>query len=135
MQQQLLTTLENSKNYTLAVLEAMPQNLFGFKPVESVWTFGELLNHIAYGIDWWNDNCIKKVATEWNPPADKKTKKEIEADINKAYATLSKTLENKKLDNATIDGFYSTMNHITHHRAQAVTYLRCNNIAAPDYSY
>jgi uncharacterized damage-inducible protein DinB len=135
MQQQLVTTLENSRNYTLAVLEAIPQNLLGFKPVESVWTFGELLNHIAYGIEWWNDNCIKKVETEWNPPADKKTKKEIEAQINKAYATVGKTVEKLELNDAVIDGFYSTMNHVTHHRAQAVIYLRCNEITPPEYNY
>jgi uncharacterized damage-inducible protein DinB len=135
MKQQLLATLENSRNYTLAVAEAMPQNFYGYKPVERVWNFGELLNHIAYSIEWWNDNYIKKIETEWNPPTGKKTKTETIEYINQAYASIKGAIENSSSEDSVIDGFYSTINHVTHHRGQAVTYLRLKEITPPEYNY
>jgi uncharacterized damage-inducible protein DinB len=135
MKEQLLATLENSKKYTLEVAEAMPQSGYDYKPADNAWNFGELLNHIAYGIEWWTDNNIKKVETEWNQPTPKKPKKEIIEDIKQAYSSLKKTLEKVNISNSVIDGFYSTINHITHHRAQAVTYLRSKEKTPPEYSY
>jgi len=35
MRDLLLTTLENSRAYTLAVAEAMPENFYDFKPTEN----------------------------------------------------------------------------------------------------
>lgn len=29
----------------------------------------------------------------------------------------------------------ATLDHITHHRGQAIIYLRCNNIAPPEYVF
>ncbi len=48
----------------LAVATAMPDNGYGFKPAEEVWDFRELIHHIAYGIQWWEDNYIKGKKTE-----------------------------------------------------------------------
>lgn len=50
MKTQLLTTLENAKNYTLGLAGSMPEKNYDFKPAPAVWTFGELLHHIGYGI-------------------------------------------------------------------------------------
>jgi len=135
MKAQLLATLENSRNYTLAVADAMPENDYSYRPAGDVWNFGELLNHIAYGIEWWNYNYIQKTATDWNPPADKSTKKETIAYLDQAYAALKAELEKATVSDSIIDGFYSTMNHITHHRGQAVLYLRGQGLAAPEYNY
>lgn len=135
MKEQLLSTLENSRNYTLAVAEAMPDSYYQFNPIETVWNFGELLHHIAYGIVWWQDNYIKGIKTDWNPPAVKNTKKQVITDIQQAYDTLKKTITALKPDDVSVQGFHSTIDHITHHRGQAVTYLRCKGIAAPEYVY
>ncbi|MBI1769288.1 MAG: DinB family protein [Bacteroidetes bacterium] len=135
MKDLLLTTLENSRNYTLAVAEAMPSKFYDSKPTETVWSFRELLHHIAYGIEWWNDNNIKKIKTDWSPPATEKDKTNVINYINRAYDALRATVEKIKINNATVLGFLSTIDHITHHRGQAVTYLRCNGISAPEYSY
>src|SRR5258706_15148482 len=135
MKEQLLTTLENSRAYTLAVADAMPEKFYDFKPEETVWSFKELLHHIAYGIEWWNDNNIKKVEAEWNPPATEKDKTSVVKYLNRAYDTLKATVEKVDINDATILGLSSTLDHITHHRGQAVTYLRCKRIDAPGYSY
>ena len=135
MKEQLLTTLENSRAYTLAVAEAMPEKFYDSKPAETVWSFKELLHHVAYGIEWWNDNNVKKVKTDWNPPPTKKDKAQLIEYLNRAYNTLKTTVENLNLNDTLILGFSSTIDHITHHRGQAVTYLRCKGIAAPEYTF
>lgn len=58
MKEQFAATLENSRTYTLAVANAMPEKDYHFKPAGAGWDFGELLNHIAYGIEWWESNFI-----------------------------------------------------------------------------
>src|SRR5688572_17660978 len=118
--EQLLSTLENSKNYTMSVAEAMPDKGYSFKPADGVMNFGELLNHIAYGIQWWEANYIKGTKTDWAPPAAKGTKAEVLAYLQKAYKGLEKTLAGKLSEDA-VRGFYATTDHITHHRGQAVT--------------
>jgi uncharacterized damage-inducible protein DinB len=132
--EQLLSTLENSKNYTMSVAEAMPDKGYSFRPTEGVMDFGELLSHIAYGIQWWEANYVKGEKTDWAPPAAKATKAEVIAYLQKAYKGLEKTLSGSLNEDA-VRGFYATTDHITHHRGQAVTYLRCKGITPPDYQY
>jgi uncharacterized damage-inducible protein DinB len=119
----------------LAVAEAMPENLYAFKPTEEVWNFNELINHIAYGIEWWHANYIKLTEQSWNPPAPKSSKKETIKFLQQCYDGLLKTLEGEKLSDEGLKGFWATLDHITHHRGQAVLHLRLNNIAPPDYAF
>ena len=135
MKDLLLSTLENSRAYTLAVAEAMPEKFYDFKPEETVWSFKELLHHIAYGIEWWNANNIKKVKMDWNPTATEKDKANVVKYLNRAYDTLKVTVEKVDINDTSILGFSSTIDHITHHRGQAVTYLRCKGISVPEYTY
>jgi uncharacterized damage-inducible protein DinB len=121
--------------YTLAVAEAMPEKFYDARPSDSVWTFKELLHHVAYGIEWWNDNNIKKVKVDWNPPVTVKDKAAVMSYLNRAYDTLRSTVEKLTISDAAVLGFTSTIDHITHHRGQAVTYLRCKGITAPEYTF
>ncbi len=135
MKEYLLTTLENSRNYTLAVAEAMPEKKYGFKPTPEVWTFLEQLHHIAYGIGWWEENYIKGNKIDWAPTPVKKTKEEVITYLNAAYDTLKTTINKAKMSDDLVKGFNTTSDHITHHRGQLVVYLRFNDITAPDYTY
>lgn len=135
MKEQLLTILENSKNYTLAVADAMPENLYSTKPVDTVFSFAELMNHIAYGIEWWRENYMNGTNTDWNPPVAKKTKKELITYLQNAYASLQETVAGNKTGNDIAKGFHATLDHITHHRGQATLHLRLHGITPPDYLY
>lgn len=135
MKEHLLTTLENSRNYTVAVAEAMPEKNYGFKPVPEVWSFLEQLHHIAYGIGWWEENYVKGNKIDWAPTPIKKTKKEVINYLGQAYDSLKETTGKTQLSDDLIKGFNSTLDHITHHRGQAILYLRCKNIQAPEYIY
>jgi len=135
MKEQLLSTVETSRNYTLQVANAMPADAYHFKPSGAGWNFGELLHHIAYGIQWWQDNYIKGSKTDWNPPAVKNDKQAIIADLSKAYDSLNSTLKKQSLTDDAVNGVHATIDHITHHRGQAVLYLRTNGINPPEYVY
>jgi uncharacterized damage-inducible protein DinB len=132
---QLLSTLENSRNYTMAVAEAMPESSYNFKPATGVWNFGELMHHIAYGLHWWEENYIKGNEIPWDQPPAKKHKPEIISNLKSAYDSLKSTVAKQKLSDSAIKGFHATIDHTTHHRGQAVTYLRSKGITPPEYTY
>jgi uncharacterized damage-inducible protein DinB len=133
--EKLVKLLENSRTYTLAVAEAMPSKLDNYKPATDVWNFREQLHHIAYGIEWWNDNYIKGIKTDWAPPATSRSRKEVVVYLGQAYDSLKETLTKEPLNDDRINGFHAALNHITHHRGQCILYLRINGIAAPEYTY
>jgi uncharacterized damage-inducible protein DinB len=135
MKETLLSVLENSRNYTIAVADAMPEKAYNTKLLKDSWEYGDLLIHIAYGIRWWDSNFIKNIKTDWEPPKTPDTKKAILKYIGESFDTLTKTLENTKISDEVIYGFNATIDHITHHRAQAVLFLRNNNITPPEYVY
>ncbi len=135
MNTQMLETLKTSRQFTLDVADAMPAAQYGFKPVESVWNFGELMHHIAYGIHWWEQNYIRMEETEWSPPPPERGKTAIRTALEEAYWALEQSLKGKALSEAAVNGFHSTLHHIAHHRGQAVTYLRCQQITPPEYVY
>lgn len=135
MKTQLLATLEKSERYTLAVAGAMPEGMFNFKPTDGVWSFSELLNHIGYGIHWWTDNYIIKVQSEWNPPVPIQEPEEVVRYLEDSFASLKKVLHSRRMDDDIIHGVYATLDHITHHRGQATTYLRMKNITPPEYTF
>lgn len=135
MSKKLITTLNNSRQYTMAVAAAMPANAYSFQPAADVMNFGELLNHIAYGIEWWVANFIQGEKTKWEPPAAATSPKEVKAYLQRAYNTFEKSISKPALSEDAVSGFYATLDHITHHRGQATTYLRCKGINPPEYMY
>ena len=135
MKEHFANTIKNSEAYTMAVAEAMPEGKFQFAPAETVWNFGELINHIAYGIIWWTENYIKKQEGPWDPPTARPSKKETLNHLKEAYEYLKNSLNNGTVTEEKMNGFHATLDHITHHRGQATTYLRLNGIIPPDYTY
>jgi uncharacterized damage-inducible protein DinB len=112
----------------------MPEDGYTFKPGKDMWTFGELLHHIAYGIEWWEDNFIKGIKTDWAPPAALKQKQAIADALEKAYDRVAVTVSGLPADKVDA-GLHATLDHITHHRGQAVIYLRLNGAVPPEYTY
>ena len=127
--------MDSSRKYTLAVAEAMPEKNYDFKPANTVWNFNELMNHIGYGIIWWTENYIRKQQTSWEPPAYKKTKDETISYLQQAYKSLEDALTKALFTEDLVNGFHATLDHITHHRGQATTYLRLQDITPPEYTY
>jgi uncharacterized damage-inducible protein DinB len=135
MKTNILSTLEISKNYTLAIADAMPDNLYNFKPTGEVMTYNELMNHMAYGIQWWEANYVKQVETKWDPPAAKNNKKDSIKNLQQCFGALQESINREKLTDEKVKGFFSTMEHIAHHRGQATVHLRLNGITPPEYIF
>jgi len=145
-----LERLENSKKYTLLVAEKMPEEQYNFKASSASLTFAQNLLHIGFAMDWhsqsllggreartWQTDTIFKVAN--------KSKKEMVALIDKTFEEailLMSNFDENKLDD-TLDYFglkrtkrqifMLLADHITHHRAQMLVYLRLNGIVPPRY--
>ncbi|ANH82757.1 hypothetical protein A8C56_18820 [Niabella ginsenosidivorans] len=135
MKEHALSTLETSMKYTLDVAAAMPEKAYHFRPENGGWDFSELMNHITYGIYWWQENYVKNQETAWDPPAPKNGKQSVIACLSDAYTDLKSTLGSVKWNDRVLQGLYATLDHITHHRGQAVVYLRCSGIEPPEYVY
>ena len=135
MKQKLLTTLEVAENYTMSVAGSMSEEGYAFRPVDTVWTFHELIHHIAYGIYWWEDNYIRQKKAAWAPPAVPPTKSETMDYLAEAFASLRRTIDSLELTDQVVHGFFATIDHITHHRGQGTIYLRCQGITPPEYVF
>ncbi|WP_295117166.1 DinB family protein [uncultured Chitinophaga sp.] len=135
MKTQLQARLKNAKQYTLSTAEAMPERDYDFKPADAVWGFNELFHHIAYGIYWFKASLIDGTELAWEPPVLATGKKETIAYLEDAFKLLEDTLKSMPEAGEAIVGFFGTLDHITHHRGQATTYLRCRNITPPEYIF
>ncbi|MBC9931559.1 DinB family protein [Chitinophaga qingshengii] len=134
MKKRLLEKLENARQYTLSVANAMPADSYTYTPDAAIWSFNELLHHIGYGIMWWNENYMLQQQADWNPPTVTKDPAATKAYLSECFDALQQSVEKATPDEKIIDGFYATLDHVTHHRGQATVYLRCKGITPPDYS-
>ena len=127
----------------LRAAEQMPEEHYGFRPAESVRTFGQIVGHVAdsqYGF-------CSRIKGEKNPmPNYEKTKtskaelivalKESFAYCNGAYDALTdvSAQENMKLmgsDTPTIGVVQINSIHSIEHYGNLVTYMRMNNQVPP----
>ena len=108
----------------------MPQQHYEYRPTEEVWTFRELMHHIAYGIHWWEEQFVKGKETAWDPPPVKKDRAAVLTYLKGAFDSLEKTVKGGKRD-----GVHATLDHVTHHRGAATIYLRAKGITPPEYQY
>ena len=139
---------ESSKEYMVAVAEAMPEDAYGFKPVEEEMTFAEQLMHIAVVVEWHTFSRFGGMDTPFRSGdyrADGLSKREIirvlEHEFDKANDYI-KEFEADRLDETnTYAEFTRTRrqflmllaDHVTHHRGQLLVYLRLKGIKPPNY--
>ncbi|MDO1445469.1 DinB family protein [Rhodocytophaga aerolata] len=139
---------ETSRQYMLTVAEAMPESAYTFKPTPEEMTFAQQLMHIAVIIDW--HAFSKADGQEYKPrwdefKAEGRSKKELLDIVNREFArttTLLASFDPAKLDETgSYDKFTRTRrqfllllaDHVTHHRAQLLVYLRLKGITPPKY--
>ncbi|MBX7151073.1 DinB family protein [bacterium] len=136
MKQPLLAAVEKTRQYTLNVGEAMPSEKYNFKPDSAVWTYGELMHHIAYGIVWMEENYLRKTKSEWNPPKTTGKKEEVMSYLKQSLEILHRSVSSAgEINEDFVNSFYSIIEHTAHHRGQATTYLRCCKIVPPEYPF
>lgn len=145
-----LERLENSRKYLIKVAKVMPKEEYNFKATSKSLTFAENLMHIGFAIDWHSQSLLGgRTAKDWKTDTiykvNKKSKKEMISIINKTFdeaIDLIKKFDVNNLNN-TLNYFglkrskrqilLLLVDHITHHRAQMLVYLRLNGIVPPRY--
>jgi uncharacterized damage-inducible protein DinB len=137
-----------SKDFTLAVANAMPADGYSYIPPSTVEpqerTFGGLLVHIGQA----NVAYFARVAGTKGPVAPKGTDKaEVVQYLTDAYDFCAKALDSmtdEQLDKtvgegaramAGRDALLSAFTHAAHTRGQAEVYLRLKNVKPPDYKF
>ncbi|MGA2134791.1 MAG: DinB family protein [Bryobacteraceae bacterium] len=143
---------QTSKEFTLAVAEAMPAADYNFKPNDEEMSFGKVMTHIA-------QNNIRAFATVSGlkpletPPkiaaafADPKggvfDKESTIQFLRDSFDYCAKALPEITPEKADAmfgpatgrERLWSCFTHTAHHRGQAEVYLRIKNIKPPDYKF
>lgn len=138
---------QNSKQYLLEVAQAMPESEYDFKPVADEMSFGEQMKHIVGNVSWLTSSFIVKQDNPFSKEVIAKahTKAEIIEMLGKvfdfSYENVQTITENNLSEE--VDFFVKPTNklqilnllqdHQTHHRAQAIVYLRLKGIKPPAY--
>lgn len=140
--QEFLEKWESSKAYTLKVARLMPEEHYHYQPSAHVRTFGQQMQHLAEAMTYHAGLALSLKAPK-NPHSNSKTTivNLLETSFNLVHEAVKELAEEdfetkvkfwdgptsrRKLLNFTLD-------HITHHRAQAIVLLRMNNIKPPNY--
>jgi len=142
-----------SKQFTLDVANAMPADLYNFKPSPEEMTFGEQMIHIA-GANVFRFNQITGIKPPFpldpaKPPASDKQNvlKLLDQSFDYVIDVLPKITPEQLQRTWHIpswkgrndpDGRAMIVNmfvHTAHHRAQCEVYLRAKGIKPPDYTF
>lgn len=143
--EEFLAKWDNSKAFTLEVLEKMPDNLLDYRPHESAMSFKEQVTHVAGSVGGLAKGFMLGAEPGFTMDAEPQTREELEQYINDCYdygkETISKLTEAQLAEK--IDTFAGKItrrqmlalidDHATHHRGAAVSYIRSNGIEPPAF--
>ncbi|UZR92294.1 DinB family protein [Chondrinema litorale] len=137
---------KRASEYSIEVAEAMPEEYYKYRLNENTFTFSQQLAHIITNLYWLNSTFI---ANESNPIKDAKlddlSKNDLIKSLKDVFTYVEKSAseisDKQSKDPVIFAGvimdkkriFYLMRDHLTHHRAQCITYLRLNNIEPPKY--
>lgn len=138
---------EHSRAYLIAVAEAMPDSSYNFKPTPVEMTFAEQLMHIALAMDWHAQTLIagKKQHPKEYFSVNSKTKSEMINVVKKTFDEATEVIKDFdpinyevklnyiKLTRTKRQIFLLLADHVTHHRAQVLVYMRLKGVEPPKY--
>jgi uncharacterized damage-inducible protein DinB len=140
---------KDTREYSLAVLDAMPAGRFTSKASPAQRTFGEQMLHLASA----NNAYFRGfglVPPPEGPPPSASDKEAVRAFVVASFdftgAVLARMTEKDVLRtdikfsprlpaHSTIDIFLRAYMHTAHHRGQIITYLRVNDVAPPTWKF
>lgn len=145
-QEEYLNVWQRATAYSLEVADKMPDSLYDYRPSAESMSFKEQQLHMVGNISFLTRYITGKNRNFYQSAlADTLQKKEVmeimtaaflyvnQHIINSDSATLSETVNFKGAEMSKENTFYLIRNHLTHHRAQCVLYLRMNAIDPPQY--
>ncbi|HEX4229658.1 MAG TPA: DinB family protein [Bryobacteraceae bacterium] len=135
-----------SKELSLAVANAMPEDDYSFKATSPEMSFGEQMNHIAAADSYYCSAAAGTKGPIKGKPADNSRSAAIK-NLNVAYdycidsikemsdASLQKSISTKNGTTTPFELFWGGFTHAAHHRGQAEVYLRLKGITPPEYKF
>lgn len=135
----------NAANYTREVAESMPDSLYSYKPVAEQMSFAEQIRHLADNILWLSNAYLGQETSREESTTVPGDKTALLALLDKALSQGQKAIRNIQTEalEEKVTFFAGNMSkrqiiilmndHLTHHRAQAIVYLRLQGIAPPRY--
>jgi uncharacterized damage-inducible protein DinB len=145
-----LPVWEEAQTHCIEVAEAMPADLYSYKPTPESKSFAEQMVHIGYTIELLTKRYVQGKEDKPNTPdASKMSKEEIIMLLKNGFnytTKVIKTIEQEKLEETCVMyhsgntvsrafALFYVQDHLTNHRAKANLYLRMNNITPPEYTW
>ena len=139
-----------ARSHSLAVAEAMPEDLYTYRPTPKSKSFGEQMVHIGYTIELLTKRYVQGMEVKPNTPdASKMSKAEIISLLENGFdytTNVINTIDKDKLDETCVMyhsgntvsrafALFYVQDHLTNHRAKANLYLRMNEIEPPAYTW
>ena len=139
-----------AKSHCLEVAEAMPEELYSYRPTDISKTFAEQMVHIGYTVELLTKRYVQGMEVVPNAPdAETMTKAEILSLLEQGFdytTEVIRDIEQPQLDETCVMyhsgntvsrafAFFYVQDHMTNHRAKANLYLRMNNIDPPEYTW
>jgi len=138
--------LENARKYTLEIADLMPDSAYNFTPTKEEMSFGNQIAHLGDNMLWLSSTYLNKEKPNFTKIDFKNVpKKAIVEKLAVAFDYALATLKSLKPENLeeTVDFFAGKMtkrqiinlmsDHLTHHNAQCLVYLRLNGVKPPKY--
>jgi uncharacterized damage-inducible protein DinB len=135
-----------SKEYSLAMLAQMPDEHLGFRPTPDVWTFSQQLCHLADANVLVSAPLLGAKVVYVGDPRQL-DRAALEKHLRDSYDIVTVAFDRLKsdADGETMVKFfdgqlpkrelcYRLLDHATHHRSQALVYLRLKGIVPPPYA-
>lgn len=135
---------DNSRDYLIEIVAAMPEDNYIFKPTDRQMSFGEQLEHIQGNISWLSSTYFDALKIE---SATSGTEKEqLIENLKRTFASARVAIEKTPEDDfkTAVDFFAGPKSklqilnllhdHLSHHRGQLIVYLNLNDIEPPNYS-
>lgn len=138
----------NSKDYLIAIAEAMPEDKYAYAPTEREMNFGAQLLHMRGNMLWLGNTYFSSKGFDRNslsqniPEGKEAIISALKKSFNDVYILVDESpSESLKETVSFFAGPKSKLqilnllqDHLTHHRGQIIVYLNLNNVIPPDYS-
>lgn len=136
---------KDTREYTLAVLEAMPEDGYASKPNPAQRTFGEQMNHLGLAnVAYFTQFGLLPAPARPTETDKASVRKYVTATFDYILAVLDKMTEKDMLRNdlmvarkphSAIDICMRAYMHSAHHRGQVIVYLRVKGITPPTWKF
>ena len=145
-----LPVWQTAVDHCLEVANAMPEELYTYKPTEISKTFGEQMVHIGYTAELLTKRYVQGMEVKPNAPdASKMTKAEIIELMENGFAYVTRVIheiDQNQLEETCVMyhsgntvsrafALFYVQDHMNNHRAKANLYIRLNGLQPPEYTW